>query len=238
MMSQNRQSEVDHQVNDYVSTIMLRAENLIRHAQAKTDLLVGPTFRRLLEIQEIEVDLLQTLHQQHRRFLHRNQSNIMLNDFPNASGNAANLAAPTWTVETLPDPHAKMLMHHYFGIFLEQDALIFSRAHGDGDNYVGLVQNVQLEFREGAAKDRGRLTRITYDLVFPSSVGGTLDDILSGDGHVHLRNAFDIPQLQMPGVSFFFLVLRLQGILIRLTCRSFALAYCALCKRSPHIPKW
>ncbi|TPX49560.1 hypothetical protein SeLEV6574_g01374 [Synchytrium endobioticum] len=196
MMSQNRQNEIDHQVNDYVSTIMLRAENLIRHAQAKTDLLVGPTFRRLLEIQEIEVDLLQTLHQQHRRFMNRSHSGLLMN---HRSSNATLLEAPTWTVETSPDPHARMLLHHYFGIFLEQDALIFSRAHGDGDNYIGSVENVKLEFRQGSGKDQGRLRKITYDLVFPVAVDGTLDDILAGDAHVHLRNAFDIPQLQMPG---------------------------------------
>ncbi|TPX35652.1 hypothetical protein SmJEL517_g01961 [Synchytrium microbalum] len=199
MMSQNRQSEIDHEVNDYVSTIMLRAENLIRHAQAKTDLLVGPTFRRLLEIQEIEVDLIQTLHQQHRRFIHRNTVNDDAQS-PDGSGTITpSTAAATWTVETHPDPHARMLLHRYFNIFLEQDQLIFSRAHGDGDNYIGSVENVKLEFREGPGRDRGRLRRITYDLVFPLSVGGTLDDVLSGDGHVSLRNAFDIPQLVMPG---------------------------------------
>ncbi|KAJ3206898.1 hypothetical protein HDU82_004244 [Entophlyctis luteolus] len=62
MMSQNRQAQLDRIQNDYVSTIILRSEHQVRHLNAKMDHLLNEQWRRLLEIQQTQMDLLQMLH--------------------------------------------------------------------------------------------------------------------------------------------------------------------------------
>ena len=59
MMSQNRQAALDRLQSDYVSRAILRNENQTRHVDAKLDHLISYQWKRLLEIQEIQVQLLQ-----------------------------------------------------------------------------------------------------------------------------------------------------------------------------------
>ncbi|KAJ3076856.1 hypothetical protein HDU98_011717 [Podochytrium sp. JEL0797] len=75
MMSQNRQAQLDKLQNDHVATIILRSENQVRHINAKLDHLLSEQWRRLLEIQQTQTDLLQmlqfrnsTTHGQHDDF--------------------------------------------------------------------------------------------------------------------------------------------------------------------------
>ncbi|KAJ3229538.1 hypothetical protein HDU78_008985 [Chytriomyces hyalinus] len=61
MMSQNRQTQLDRAQNDYVSKIILRSEHQVRHVNVKLDHLLSEQWRRLLEIQQTQVDLLQMM---------------------------------------------------------------------------------------------------------------------------------------------------------------------------------
>ena len=63
MMSQNRQEAKDRlrSENDY--RVNLKAELEIRHVNAKVDLLLTHQWRRLMEIQQIQLDLMEELVQ-------------------------------------------------------------------------------------------------------------------------------------------------------------------------------
>lgn len=58
MMSQNRQDARDRIQSDFVSTMSLRAEHNIRHINAKLDHLIHGGWKRLLEIQEVQLWLM------------------------------------------------------------------------------------------------------------------------------------------------------------------------------------
>ncbi|KAI9341929.1 hypothetical protein BDR26DRAFT_859808 [Obelidium mucronatum] len=88
MMSQNRQGQLDRLQSDYISKIVLRAEHQVRHVNAKIDHLLSHQWKRLLEIQEIQIDLLQTLQSQNRRMTTSPHSKQMY-----------------WCMETQPDEH-------------------------------------------------------------------------------------------------------------------------------------
>ncbi|KAI8622564.1 hypothetical protein BC830DRAFT_1088785 [Chytriomyces sp. MP71] len=70
MMSQNRQAQLDRVQSDYVSTIILRSEHQVRHVNAKLDHLLSEQWRRLLEIQQTQTDLLQMLQSRHSTHIH------------------------------------------------------------------------------------------------------------------------------------------------------------------------
>ncbi|ORY30509.1 DUF1003-domain-containing protein [Rhizoclosmatium globosum] len=70
MMSQNRQSQIDRIQGDFVSTIILRSEHQVRHVNAKLDHLLSEQWRRLLEIQQTQTDLLQMLQYRHSTHIH------------------------------------------------------------------------------------------------------------------------------------------------------------------------
>lgn len=61
MMSQNRQEAKDRMRSEYDYRVNLKAELEIRHLGAKVDLLLTHDWRRLLEIQQIEIDMLHEL---------------------------------------------------------------------------------------------------------------------------------------------------------------------------------
>ncbi|KAJ1552515.1 hypothetical protein HK405_011044 [Cladochytrium tenue] len=67
MMSQNRQAQIDRLQSDYVAKIVLRAEMQVRHVNAKVDHLLSHQWKRLLEIQQAQADLLQLLQLESRR---------------------------------------------------------------------------------------------------------------------------------------------------------------------------
>ncbi|TPX36703.1 hypothetical protein SmJEL517_g01207 [Synchytrium microbalum] len=191
MMSQNRQAARDRIQNDYVSRMTLRAENNVRHVNAKTDHFLGHQWKRLLEIQEIKIELLQTLQHQHKRYVQRGvRSGYSLVSEPGLPGPKAE----TWSAETQPDAHALMLLKHQFGLEMYPEPILFSHWSGEGDNYHGQLTNSRAAYSSGA-----RIKRIVYDLEFDESMMATLDDIFSGEGSVSLRNDFDMPHMYLGG---------------------------------------
>ena len=63
MMSQNRQEEKDRMRSENDYSINLKAELEIRHMTEKMDLLINHQWQRLMEIQQIQVEMLEDLQQ-------------------------------------------------------------------------------------------------------------------------------------------------------------------------------
>jgi hypothetical protein len=155
MMSQNRQQKVDQIQNDYVSKIILRGEHQTRHINAKMDHLITNQWGRLLEIQEIQVDLLQILQTQ--------QSNIGI------ASSKINLASPLQSAKSInkneldqtllrvpedprqplktepfsleidPDDHTQNLLSIYYQKPSLDPTLLFSHWTEQGDNFYGIT---------------------------------------------------------------------------------------------------
>lgn len=191
MMSQNRQAARDKLQSDYVATATLRAENNVRHVNAKTDHFLGHQWKRLLEIQDIKIELLQTLQHQQKRFLQRGARNgySVVSD-PTLPGPKAE----AWNAETQPDSHALMLLKSQFGLETRAEPLLFSHWSGEGDNFHAVLKNTRIAYSSGA-----RIKRILYDMDFDESIAATLDDLFSGEGTVTLRNDFDLPHMYLCG---------------------------------------
>ncbi|KAJ3289146.1 hypothetical protein HDU76_007570 [Blyttiomyces sp. JEL0837] len=207
MMSQNRQTQLDRVQSDYISKIVLRAEHQVRHANVKLDHLLSHQWKRLLEIQQTQVDLLQMLQAQHRHLnVHKlaNQSTTLNDDTavlmsPTSLAITKNIPSLNrqyhWSTETQPDAHTRMLLGHHFGAMStnNDDVMVFARWHNDGDNYVGKVENVRFNIRYP-----GVVKRIVYDIVFANKTAN-LDDVFSGEGSVVLRNEMDAAHMHMNG---------------------------------------
>ncbi|KAJ3211736.1 hypothetical protein HDU67_004318 [Dinochytrium kinnereticum] len=206
MMSQNRQSQLDRTQNSYVSKIILRAEHQVRHVNAKMDHLLSHQWKRLLEIQEIEIDLLQSLQIQHRKMLSSWQplspnTKMKSHELPQPSrASGLTLATPishstSWIIETSPDEHTRILLSCSYGAreALGDSRLVFAHWHTDGDNFMGMIDNVRVELR-----GVGIVKRITYDVNF-NDITATLDDIFSGEGTITLRNDFDLKHMVLGG---------------------------------------
>ncbi|MCX6639405.1 MAG: DUF1003 domain-containing protein [bacterium] len=67
MMSQNRQESKDRLRNEYDYRINLKAELEIRHLQEKLDHYLSHQWQRLLEIQQIQMELMEELTQQNNK---------------------------------------------------------------------------------------------------------------------------------------------------------------------------
>ncbi|KAI8833754.1 hypothetical protein BC829DRAFT_448626 [Chytridium lagenaria] len=168
--------------------IILRAEHQVRHVNAKMDHLLSHQWKRLLEIQEIEIDLLQSLQIQHPQPLNALSSG--------EQGRAATVAHATtsWIIETSPDEHTRVLLSLVHGGRDVSDTCWCLRHwHTDGDNFMGMIDNVRVEL-----KNAGALKRITYDVNFNDPTA-TLDDIFSGEGTITLRNDFDLKHMVLGG---------------------------------------
>ncbi|KAJ3109142.1 hypothetical protein HDU97_008541 [Phlyctochytrium planicorne] len=189
MMSQNRQSQIDRTQNSYISKIILRAEHQVRHVNAKVDHLLSHQWKRLLEIQEIEVSLLQGLQIQSRKL----QETSMELGTPISKIPGAISRPSTWVVEIIRDDHARALLSLAYGAGKPEKKLMFSHWHTEGEGFPGVVSNVKVEL-----KGVGLVKRITYSIKF-EDVKATLDDILSGEGTVALRNDFDSKDLVQTG---------------------------------------
>ncbi|KAJ3220657.1 hypothetical protein HK099_004121 [Clydaea vesicula] len=174
MMSQNRQQEMDRVESDFISKMILRGEHQTRHVNAKMDYLITNQWRRLLEIQEIQVDLLQILQTQQQKLHHSkstdnlgslqdhltsnmtipNVASMMSNFFGgshsrNFSRNDSIIKSPIpttpWVLEIHPDDHTTMLFRHYFSKPESDDNLLFSHWAEEGDNFYGFIKNVKVE---------------------------------------------------------------------------------------------
>jgi uncharacterized membrane protein len=60
-MSQNRQEAKDRRRSEHDYQVNLKAELEIRHLHAKVDQLLGSHWHRLLEIQQIQLDLMEEI---------------------------------------------------------------------------------------------------------------------------------------------------------------------------------
>jgi uncharacterized membrane protein len=61
MMSQNRQEAKDRLRGEHDYRVNLKAELEIRHLNAKLDLLLSHQWQRLLEIQQIQLDMMEEM---------------------------------------------------------------------------------------------------------------------------------------------------------------------------------
>ncbi|KAK6092934.1 hypothetical protein MT418_006926 [Batrachochytrium dendrobatidis] len=203
MMSQNRQTERDRLQTNFVSEAILRNEHETRHVDAKVDHLLSYQWKRLLEIQEIQIHLLE-LQIRHPD----NHQAKLVHHFTSPKFNDALLASPgglfsnrmekpieSWNVEIQSDHLTKMLLRNYFDVDLSGDSFVFSHWHEDGDNFTGSISDVSLDIT-----DR-RLTHITFKINF-SEILATMDDVFSGEGSVHLRNDFNILHMHHVGRIF------------------------------------
>ncbi|KAJ3037047.1 hypothetical protein HDV00_002115 [Rhizophlyctis rosea] len=188
MMSQNRQAERDRAQDNYISKITMRTELHVRHLDAKMDHLLSYQWKRLLEIQELQIDLLQILQAQNR------SPTSSIKPRPSREGSPKSSSRRYWTIQTQPDEHLDMLLKHYFKLVDSgKDYLLFSRWHEEGDNFVGVLSGVEVEWKRESI-----LKSLRYEVGF-LGMGATLDDVLSGEGTVELRNDFDMPGMEMAG---------------------------------------
>ncbi|KAJ3096010.1 hypothetical protein HDU97_006311 [Phlyctochytrium planicorne] len=224
MMSQNRQAQVDRTVNDYVSKTVLRAEHQVRHVNAKVDHLLSHQWKRLLEFQEIQVDLIYSLQSEQKKMARKLQSlaaaagssappmtpymTPALNPSIGASGAMPALVLPRgvndhspesapWGIDVVPDAHAWVLMRHYLGLADDggaEDDDIIF-AHWHTDGDNYLGMIRNVHCELRAS---GSLRRFTYDMTF-NDPSATLDDVLAGEGMVTLRNDFDLPHMRLLG---------------------------------------
>lgn len=126
MMAQNRQAAIDRLQNNYVAKAILRNENQTRHVDAKLDHLISYQWKRLLEIQEIQIQLLQQAVSSSKH-----ASNMELSTNNTSTSLNRNLF---WNAESFPDPFTNLLLRHSQNNISSQDQLIFSHWHTEGTN--------------------------------------------------------------------------------------------------------
>ena len=181
MMSQNRQDSKDREVNEFISKIILRNEHQTRHVNAKIDHLLSFQWKRLLEIQEI-----QTVHLQIQR--HQKKTSSKTNSKSKSKRNSE-----FFTAELIPDNFTRLLIRHALEVDSAEDTLIFSHWHEEGDNFTGLIDNVLPKF------SKLKLTALDFDILF-NYHAVSLDDIISGDNRLVLRNDFHLPHMNLAGI--------------------------------------
>lgn len=180
MMSQNRQAERDRTQNDFVSRAILRNEHQTRHVDAKLDHLLTYQWKRLLEIQEIQTQLLQANLLQNAKTDHHH---------PVTTDNSTSY---NWTAETCPDNLTTILLKKHLDPNTIQDPFIFSHWHTNGDNFIGIIESVELQMEGPIVKS------ITFKLNF-AEIAATLDDLFSGQETIMLRDDFNVPGMQHLG---------------------------------------
>jgi hypothetical protein len=163
---------------------------------AKMDHLITYQWKRLLEIQEIQIDLLNIVRT-------TQQFEITANDdrTRQATGGgtlerkkSVNMHSHLWNSEIVPDQHTLLLLRKWFNIPDQDDEMVFAHWHNEGDNFIGKASNVVLEFKF----NRLAIRRIGYELML-SDATASLDDVFSGEGTVYLRNDFDLKHMDMQG---------------------------------------
>lgn len=189
MMSQNRQDAKDREVNEFVSKVILRNEHQTRHVNAKIDHLLSFQWKRLLEIQEIQTVLLQIQRREKR------------SGSKNVSKSKKSRCSEFFTMELIPDTFSQLLIRHALEIDSADDTLIFSHWHEEGDNFTGIIDNVLPKF------SKGKLTSLDFDIIFQHHAV-SLDDIISGDNRLVLRNDFHLGIMNLAGL---FIILNVKG---------------------------
>jgi hypothetical protein len=203
MMSQNRQAARDRVQTDYVSTITLRSEHQVRHVNAKLDHLLNHQWRRLLEIQDIQLFLMEAS----KGGIDSLDPKMVKAFMAQMGASYAQTTRPqnalhTFAVECSPDGHTRLLLRSHFGKARPDDVFLFSHWHHDGDNFSGRVENVQIEYKKYPTPSirnvEGKIKHVTYDVTL-SDPTASLDDIFSGDQNLTLRNDFDLEHMSMQG---------------------------------------
>ncbi|KAI9202591.1 uncharacterized protein BJ171DRAFT_627518 [Polychytrium aggregatum] len=194
MMSQNRQSYLDRLESDYIHKIILRSENQTRHVNTKLDHLVNSQWRRLLEMQELQIALQDQYHGGSDMSAVLKMPTEGALPLDNRLSETINRAPKHLSFQTQPDDHTMLLLRIYYGLEKADDHFIFSHWHWDGDNFFGYIDNVKLNIDA----NKNRLRSITYDITF-SEPNVTLDDLFSGEGSVNLRNDFALTHMNLTG---------------------------------------
>ncbi|KAJ3275526.1 hypothetical protein HDV01_000353 [Terramyces sp. JEL0728] len=184
MMSQNRQAAVDRLQNDFVSKSNLRNEHQTRHVDAKLDYLISYQWKRLLEIQEMQTNMMEV----HFKSTKKKKGLIKI------TGANPNPAPENEVIsrETEFDPLTNALLKS--AINGEHPCeFVFSHWHQDGDNFSGHIDNIEL-----SKDEQGNVHLIRFKLTF-GTIRATLDDVFSGEGTVTLRNDFNAPEMNPLG---------------------------------------
>lgn len=137
MMSQNRQAAIDRLQNNYISKTILRNENQTKHVDAKLDHLISYQWKRLLEIQEIQIQLLQEVVSD---YTNRGRTSLRRSHGEKMGGGGTIPSSPTmgkrkswfWSGESHEDPFTLLLFRKSLGINQPDDQLIFSHWHNEG----------------------------------------------------------------------------------------------------------
>ncbi|KAJ3257248.1 hypothetical protein HK103_004802 [Boothiomyces macroporosus] len=184
MMSQNRQAAIDRLQNDFVSKSNLRNEHQTRHVDAKLDYLISYQWKRLLEIQEMQTNMMEV----HFKNTKKKKGLIKITDVkPSPS-----IENEVISRETEYDPLTNALLKSV--VTGESPCeFIFSHWHQDGDNFSGHIDEIAL-----TRDEQGSVTLIKFKLTF-GTIKATLDDIFSGEGTVTLRNDFNVPEMDPLG---------------------------------------
>ncbi|KAJ3318780.1 hypothetical protein HDV06_007031 [Boothiomyces sp. JEL0866] len=184
MMSQNRQAAIDRLQNDFVSKSNLRNEHQTRHVDAKLDYLISYQWKRLLEIQEMQTNMMEV----HFKNTKKKKGLIKITD-ANPTPSPENEVISR---ETEFDPLTNALLKS--AVTGENSCeFIFSHWHQDGDNFSGHIDDIEL-----TRDNQGNVTLIRFKLTF-GTIKATLDDVFSGEGTVTLRNDFNVPEMNPLG---------------------------------------
>jgi hypothetical protein len=205
MMSQNRQAERDRIQNDFVSTITLRSEHQVRHINAKFDHLLNHQWRRLLEIQDIQLFLMEAARDGNKTRIDPTaiKSFMASGLYAKTLQRRGTVDQHTYASECEPDAHSQLLIRAFLQRPRPDDLFLFSHWHHDGDNFSGHIENVRVEYKKPANSNiptvQGKIRTITYDMVL-SDPTASLDDIFSGDQTLTLRNDFDVGHMDLEGI--------------------------------------
>ncbi|KAJ3359810.1 hypothetical protein HDU91_004800 [Kappamyces sp. JEL0680] len=174
MMAQNRQAAIDRLQNNYVARAVLRNENQTKHVDAKLDHLISYQWKRLLEIQEIQVQLLQETVLMHSHTTGPKEERSRF-----------------WAAETWKDEFSRILLGDAFDLDDIEDQLFFAHWHEEGDNFTGTIDDVVLRRADK------RAIVLEFDIKFPTNT--SLDDLLQGEVNITLRNDFNISYMNLLG---------------------------------------
>ena len=173
MMTQNRQDARDRKESNYISKIILRGEVQTRHINTKIDHLISMQWKRLLEMQELQMFMFQ------------------VNQF-SSFDIAETQEKSNIQEDCVADPFLECILRAHFKMPLRSDKLLFTRWHTEHSNFSGIAHDIELN------KTGLNLESVTFDLLF-NVEDVTLDDIFSGDRTVSFRNDFDLEHMTMNG---------------------------------------
>ena len=130
MMTQNRQDARDREESNYISKIILRGEVQSRHINTKIDHLISLQWKRLLEIQELQMFMFQVIQ--------------LSSTIGSEIQESLDLKGSRFVVECVADPFLEYIFRIYFKMPLKSDNLLLTRWHSDNSNFSGNIHNIKL----------------------------------------------------------------------------------------------